>query len=78
MEIIRQARKAAGLTQEQLAAMLGMTQGAIAQWENGLTHPSYSVLKPLAAALGLTLDQLLEGSDGKLPDNRASCGKACG
>ena len=73
MEIIRQARKAAGLTQIRLAAMVGVTQGAIAQWENGMTHPSYGKLKPLANALNLTLDDLIEGDDhDKLSDNPAS------
>ena len=59
MDIIRQARKAAGLTQSQLASILGVTQGAIAQWENGVTHPSYGVLKPLSAAINVPLDELL-------------------
>lgn len=64
MKTILMARKAAGLTQEQLAARLGVTQGAIAQWENGITHPSYRVLKPLSEALGLSLDELLsEGGE---------------
>ena len=71
MVTIRQARKAAGLTQVQLAELLGVTQGAVAQWENGQTHPSFGVLKPLAAVLGLTLEQLIEGDeDATIPDHQ--------
>ena len=59
MKTIRQARRAAGMTQEQLASALGVTQGAVAQWEAGLVHPSVKLLKPLAVALGITVDELL-------------------
>ena len=73
MEIIRNARKAAGLSQAQLAATLGVSQGAVAQWENGITHPSYGVLKPLADTLGLTLDELIgKGAENaSVPDHSA-------
>ena len=74
MKNIRQARKEAGLTQEQLAEKIGVTQGAIAQWENGITHPSYGILKPLAIALGKSLDELIGGSDDRVSDNQASGG----
>lgn len=56
---IKEARLAKGLTQEQLAKAVGVTQGAVAQWENGLTHPAFAVLRKLAEALGVTIDQLI-------------------
>ena len=59
MQTITEFRKAKGLTQEQLAKMLGVTQGAVAQWENGLTHPAFNMLPRLAAALGVTVDELI-------------------
>lgn len=59
MKEIREARKAKGLSQDQLAKMIGVTQGAVAQWENGLTHPSFEVLPKLSAALGVTVDELI-------------------
>jgi tellurite methyltransferase len=59
MKEIEEARKAKGLTQEQLAKLVGVTQGAVAQWENGQTHPSFPVLPRLAAALGVTVDELI-------------------
>ena len=60
MEAIKQARKAANLTQSQLAEKLGVSQAAVAQWENGLTHPSYSILRPLANVLNIPVDDLIE------------------
>jgi len=39
-EILRAARKGAGLTQRQLAARLGVSQQAITGWETGERHPS--------------------------------------
>lgn len=59
MQNIREARQLKGITQEQLAKMLGITQGAVAQWENGLTHPSFEMLPKVAEALGLTVDELI-------------------
>lgn len=63
MQTIIDCRKAKGLTQEQLAKLLGVTQGAVAQWENGLTHPAFNMLPRLAAALGVTVDELI-GKEG--------------
>lgn len=59
MKTIEEARKAKGMTQEQLAKLLGITQGAVAQWENGLTHPSFQMLPKVASALGVTVDELI-------------------
>lgn len=59
MQNIKEARQLKGITQEQLAKMLGITQGAVAQWENGLTHPSFEMLPKVAEALGMTVDELI-------------------
>lgn len=39
-ERIKQLRKQSGYSQMQLAKKLHLTQGAISQWENGLTVPA--------------------------------------
>lgn len=59
MQTIREARQAKGITQDQLAKMLGITQGAVAQWENGLTHPSFEMLPKVAEALGIKIEDLI-------------------
>lgn len=38
--MVREIRERAGLTQEKLAAALGVTFPTINRWENGRTHPS--------------------------------------
>ena len=52
-------RKAKGLTQEQLADMLGVSAPAVSKWETGSSYPDISLLCPLARALGTNVDSLL-------------------
>lgn len=59
MEIIKILRESLGMTQEQLAKQVGVTQGAVAQWENGLTHPAFDKLLTVASVLGVTVDELI-------------------
>jgi transcriptional regulator with XRE-family HTH domain len=47
------------LTQEELAQKCGVTQQFIQMLENGKKNPSVSTLKKLAAALGVTVDELI-------------------
>lgn len=58
---IAQCRKAAGLTQVQLAEKLGVTSKTVSRWENGNYMPDLSLLQPLAAELEITLNELLRG-----------------
>lgn len=55
---IKLLRVARGMSQEELAKMIGVTQGAVSQWEKGLTHPGFKVIPKLANALGVTSDEL--------------------
>jgi transcriptional regulator with XRE-family HTH domain len=59
---IRAARRKAGLTQASLAELMGVRQSSISQWERGHTRPSLEHLVPLAAALGVSLDGLLNAN----------------
>lgn len=61
-ERIRQARKAAGLNQSALAARVGVTQPAVANWESGVHDPRRMMLAKLAEALSTPLDWLAEGA----------------
>lgn len=56
--MLKSVREAKGLTQEQLAALVGLTRPAISQFENGTSSPSMAVAKRLACALDCTLDDL--------------------
>ena len=58
---IAAARRARGLTQQQLAEKLGITNRAVSKWETGQGLPDIVLLPDLAAALGVTVDALLAG-----------------
>jgi transcriptional regulator with XRE-family HTH domain len=58
---LRQARVKAGLTQEQLAELVGKDQGAISRYENGKLTPDIQVAPIIAEALKLPLLQVLYG-----------------
>ena len=50
-ELIKAARVRAGLTQQELADRLKVTQGAIAHWENGRKNMTVETLFDIADAL---------------------------
>lgn len=56
-----EARKRLGITQEDLAYRLGVTQGAVGGWERDEFLPALEKIVPLAAQLGVTLDWLISG-----------------
>lgn len=53
------ARKAAGLTQEELEATAAVSQGTISQTERGASTPGADVALRLCKALGISLEDLL-------------------
>ena len=55
---IKQFRLEKDLTQEQLAAKLGVSPQAVSKWETSETYPDGSILVALARALGVSLDIL--------------------
>ncbi len=60
---IRELRIERGLTQPQLAKMVGVTNAVISFWENNINEPKASYVKKLAMCLNVTADYLLEFSD---------------
>lgn len=59
-DLIKKARLAKGLTQDELAEKVGVKKSAVAKWENGrVSEIKRSNLKNLADALGLNPTQLL-------------------
>lgn len=62
--VIREKRKALGLTQEQVAQRLGVSTPAVSKWETGASYPDLPLLPPLARLLGVDLNTLLCFHDG--------------
>lgn len=58
-EVIRKYRKAADMTQEEMANRLGVTAPAVNKWENGNSLPDIMLLAPIARLLQVSLDELL-------------------
>lgn len=58
---ILENRKNKGLTQQELADILGVTNRTIINWENGKYIPDYSLLVPLCEVLEITVSELLTG-----------------
>ena len=52
-DIIRNARKALGLTQKQLAQQLGVSNTSISNWEKNLSRPDPDMIQKLCAVLRL-------------------------
>lgn len=55
---IKAARKAAGMTQEELGKKLGVSGSSIAQYENNLRNPKIETLNRIASALDVSVDTL--------------------
>jgi len=57
---IRELRRAANLTQEQLAASLSITPQAVSKWEMGASYPDMTMIPTLAAFFKVSLDELFD------------------
>ena len=57
-ELIKAARKKAGMTQAQLAEKLGISYVGVSQWENDLRNPKLDTLQRIASALGVPVQDL--------------------
>ena len=58
-EKIREQRKKASLSQEQLAARLNVSRQAITKWETGKSLPDIPKLKMLSDVFAESIDSLL-------------------
>ena len=58
---IRRLREAKHMTQAELAEKLAVSAKAISKWETARGLPDISLLEPLAAALGVSVLELMQG-----------------
>lgn len=61
--IIRKLREERKKTQSDLAQLLCVSDKTISKWETGKGYPDITLLEPLAAALHVSVIELLSGSD---------------
>ena len=60
-KFIAERRKQGGLTQMQLAELLGITDRAVSKWETGKSLPDASIMLQLCEILHITVNDLLTG-----------------
>lgn len=58
---IRALREKCGMTQAQLAEQLNVSDKTVSKWETGTGYPDITLLEPLAAALRVSVAELLSG-----------------
>ena len=56
--VIKRLRTEHSVTQEELAAYLGISFQAVSKWETGTTMPDITLLPKLAAFFGVRIDEL--------------------
>lgn len=58
---LKKLRKEKGLTQEQLAEQVHVSNRAVSRWENGYTMPDLSILVELADFYGVDIREIING-----------------
>ena len=66
--LIKTKRKEKGLTQEELAQKINVTEKAISRWETGRGTPDISLLVPLSEELDISVSEILKGKEDKKED----------
>ena len=56
---IAEMRKEKGMTQADLATLMGVTDKAVSKWERDLSYPDVASFPRLAQALGVSVDELM-------------------
>ena len=78
-ELIRNRRELLGLTQQQLADTVGVSQPAVNQWENDAARVSWDNIGPLARALGVSAASLaalmVDDGEGGSPGQKGAGGR---
>jgi transcriptional regulator with XRE-family HTH domain len=57
---IRRLREERGISQHELAQALGVTQGAVSHWENGVRKPDIDDIVKIAQLFNCKVDDLID------------------
>ena len=71
-EKLYELRRAAGLSQEELAERLNVSRQAVSKWENGAAQPELSKLVELSRLYGVSVDVLLSLEEAEKGDAKAA------
>lgn len=71
-QFISEKRKALGMTQQDLAEKLQITNKAVSKWETGDGMPDIQLLKPLSTELGVTVDEILNGEENTKEEQKSA------
>ena len=69
-KFISELRKSRGLTQIELADMLGVTFQAVSKWERGKNAPDIAVLKDISRLFNVDINDILNGETKKKHNNK--------
>ncbi|GGL60875.1 helix-turn-helix domain-containing protein [Sporolactobacillus putidus] len=58
-QVIAEKRRKKGVTQEEMAAYLGVSKAAVSKWESGQNYPDVALLPVIAAYFSISVDELL-------------------
>ena len=79
--VIKKLREEKKMTQDTLAGKIGVSAKTVSKWETGRGFPDSSLLEPLAAAIGISVIELLGGEDirnaNRASDMRKSVFRVC-
>lgn len=75
--IIKAARKQLGMTEQSFGDAVGVTRGAVQQWEKGTTAPARKHQQRVADFIGISVGELMSGQAAKYPEPAREAAAAC-
>lgn len=59
---IKELRQERGMTQEMLAARLGVSNRTVSRWETGVNMPDFDLMRELGSCFDVGVEELLDGA----------------
>ena len=72
-ERLYQLRRERGISQEELANIVGVSRQAVQKWESGASQPNMDNLVAISEYFGVTLDYLLKGEEAAWTAPESAC-----
>jgi transcriptional regulator with XRE-family HTH domain len=75
-ENLQALRKSRGMSQENLAELIGVSRQAVSKWESGQSYPEMDKLILLSDLFGVSIDSMVKGINGSSADGASNENKA--